>query len=296
MRGKILAVLFLASATLLAAAADGVQPPPAPPAPTPVKPSITFPVAPTPPPPAPPAPSPAPAPSPVLPNAVQVLAADTLYVVASDEPFLFFVEPDDASAPLVKVTRESGPLKIRGKFIDGKDVETRTYAAKYLVIVEAVPGATGRVAMIAFPVGAKDESAAVRQRIDVNQGAKPPPDKIPDPKPVPPDADPKPDPKPTPVVGDLWVVIVEELDDRTVATAKIVNDSAFWLDQAKRGVKMRTYDKDEPAAVNKGYVKAAGKVGLPAVLLLDADGDVVRAKAMPKDVAGMAAIIAEVRP
>lgn len=234
-----------------------------------------------------------PAPQP-LPGAVPLLAGDVLYVIPSDEPFLLFASP----AGLVNVTRETGPLRIRARFLDGTGkVETRTIVAKHIAIVEPVEGAKGRVELIAVPAGTTDEKSAVRQLIDVNHGGQPPPDKeiIPGPKPVPPPV--PPDPKPTPVItGDLWVILVEEVSERTLVTAKIVSDVAFWQRMSAAKVHFRVYDKDEPAAISKGYVKVASTVGLPALLVLDKDGDVVKAVPRPKDTAAIEALLKEVRP
>ncbi len=242
------------------------------------------------------------APPATTPGDVLRLAGDTLYVIPHDEPFLLFdSHPTLATSP-VTITRETGPIKIRGRFLDGSGaVETRTFTAKHLAIVEPVAGATGRAELIAVPTGATDEKAAARQLIDVNHGAQPPPDEkketIPGPKPVPPDVTPEPKPKPV-VTGPLWLVLVEELDDRTPATAKLVNDVAFWQRMKARQVYFRPYDQNEPAAVSKGYVEAATKanVGLPALILLDKDGDVIWVKPRPKDTAAVEALVKEVSP
>lgn len=106
-----------------------------------------------------------------VPGAVPLLTADTLYVIPADESFLLF----DSPRGLVKITRETGPIRIRGKFLDGDGkVETRTYNQKNLAIVEAT-GAKGRVELIAVPAGLNDEAGASRMLLDLNQAPQPPP-------------------------------------------------------------------------------------------------------------------------
>lgn len=293
---------------LLAGLATGAPPIPksdgAPPAPGPFK----FPLIVSP---------PAPAPQPV-PGAALALGADTVYVIPHDDPFLLFASSPNSPAPLVTITRETGPLKIRGKFIDSKGkIETRTFPQKFLAVVEAVPGANGRAELIAVPAGIVDEAKAERQAVDVGagQGPQPPPDDgkkqvAPDPKPQPPPVpvDPKPDPKPNPA-GPLWLVIVYENDAGSLDTAKVINDAAYWNKQRAAGNQFRPFDQNEPSAVKLGYVKAAtqdrtdtnGKVirkapGLPALIIVDADGDVIRAVPCPKNTAGIDSIVKEVNP
>lgn len=282
MRVPLLALLVLSAASLHAAAAE--------PAPS-VKSPFKFPAARTP-----------SAPPVNAPGDALRLAGDTLYVIPHDEPFLLFDSHPTLTTSPVTITRETGPLKIRGRFLDGNGaVETRTFTAKHLAIVEPVAGATGRAELIAVPQGVTSEKDAVRQLIDVNHGAQPPPKddekKIDPPKPVPPDVSPEPKPKPV-VSGPLWLILVEELDERTPATAKLVNDTAFWTRLKAKQINFRPYDQDEPAAKAKGYVEAAAKanVGLPALILMDKDGDVVWVKPRPKDTAAVEALLREVSP
>jgi len=83
------------------------------------------------------------------------------------------------------VTKEQGPLKIRGLFVGNKIVSTRTYAKKNVFIVERV--APGDVELLLVPAGKVE-------RRTVGDGGEP----SPPPKPKP-DPEPKPDPKPDPV-------------------------------------------------------------------------------------------------
>lgn len=154
-------LLYAATAALLAAAAFAADPIPKSDGTVPKKASFVFPqVTPKTDPPAPPP----------APGAMPLLAADTLYVVPSDEPFLLF----DSPRGIVSITRESGPVKIRGKFLDGSGkIETRTYNAKHIAIVEGV--GKGRVELISVPQGIADEGGAARMLVDVNQAPQPPP-------------------------------------------------------------------------------------------------------------------------
>lgn len=144
-----------------------------------------------------PAPAPAPKPNPGEPQAIPTLTAETLYVIDSDTPFLVFASPPE----LVTLTKEAGPLRIRGKFIDsppGSKVETRNFAGKQVVTIEA--NGVGRVEIIVIPAGATEEKSAIRKLIDVNNGAQPPPGPNP-PGPTPPG----PTPGPTTSFHVIWV-------------------------------------------------------------------------------------------
>ncbi len=280
MRVPLLAILVLSAASLHAAAAE-----PAPSVKTPFK----FPAARTPS--APPA---------TTPGEVPVLSADMVHVVPWDDSFLLLASPRDK----VKVTRTAGPVKVYGKFLDtpGEPAKLREFTAKHIAIVEPIPEQAGRVELIAVPGGAADESGVERQLIDLGKGPQPPPDDgkketIPGPKPVPPDVSPEPKPKPI-TTGPLYLILVEELDERTPATAKLVNDVAFWQRMKAKQVFFRPYDQDDPGAKAKGYVEAATKAGvsLPALILLDKDGDVIWVKPRPKDTAAVEALVREVSP
>ena len=113
-----------------------------------------------------------------MPSSTDVtIAADTWYVVEADVEMLAFASPGGA----VKVSRETGPIKLRGKFADGKGVETREFKSKYLLLVDAVKD--GRDELIIVPVGAKSETEAKRVFLTVGKMPQPPPDI--DPKPTP---------------------------------------------------------------------------------------------------------------
>lgn len=174
------ACLVLAFVSLLGAADGPIRLPVSPPVPQPL----------------PPAPNPDP---------ISALAADQLYIVDSDTPLIVLASPKG----LVSVSEEAGPLKIRGRFVDGTGkVETKTYRGKHIFTIEAL--GSGRVELLIVPVGAAKEADVIRRVIDVSagEGPIPPPKPKPDPKP-----DPKPvDPAPIPEAG-LRVMIVYESQD-----------------------------------------------------------------------------------
>jgi len=174
--------------------AAALSAPPGPAAEPAKPPAVRLPAAPVAPAPvAPPAPAPAPAGDP------SKLSADQWYVIDSDVPLIVLASP----AGLVKVSEEAGPVKLKGRFVDGAGkVETRTYKGKHVYVVEAV--ASGRVELLVVPVGAASEKEVIRRTVDVDSGKGP----IPPPKPVDPPT-PKP-PEPDPVVGPLRVIFVFE--------------------------------------------------------------------------------------
>lgn len=134
------------------------------------------------------------------------LTEDTLYVIEADEPCLVLASPEG----LVNVSEEAGPIKIRGRFIDGTGKpETRTYAGKSVFTVEAV--ATGKVELLVV-LHAKSPPEVIRKTVQVQMGQapRPPPDPVvPDPVDPP---EPEPEPEPPPVVndGDFRVLLLRK--------------------------------------------------------------------------------------
>jgi hypothetical protein len=165
--------LFLAGAVALSTPAE--PPPP-----------IKLPVAPAVPAIMPPAPAP-----------VTALSPDTLYVIECQTDCILRAHP----AGLVRVVKESGPLRVRAKFADGAGkVETRSFIGKSIFLVEAV--GTGRVEIDVIPLGLKSETEIVTATVDVDSGHGP----IPPPTPK---VDPKVDPAPAPATG-LRVLFIRE--------------------------------------------------------------------------------------
>lgn len=245
--------------------------------------AITFPEPPS------PGPDPKPTPDPKPVPSATTLGAESLYVVQSDAPFLLFASPSG----LVSVTREAGPLRVRGKFIDGGGrVETRTLTGKHIAIIEAT--GTGKVELIAVAVGSADEKEATRRAIEVDsgKGPQPPPDVIPEPKPKPPVVDPEPKPKPAPK-GPYFFVTVSETSARTPAESKVLNDVAYWQSLRKSGHDFRHYDKDDSTAEAGGYTKVYSALG-SCLVIVTADGTLVRKVPLPKTVADITALLKEI--
>lgn len=156
------------------------------------RPSIRFPqstvVVPTPPP---------------TPTDVSKLTLETLYVIESDAPCILIASP----AGIVRISTDQGPIKIRGRFIDGSGKpETRTYSAQTIFTVEAV--AKGRVELLVIPGTVTGEADIARRTIDVDAGHAPQP---------PPDIEPEPDepPVPEPITGFRAILLHETTQNHT---------------------------------------------------------------------------------
>lgn len=109
---------------------------------------------------APPAP-----PVPIPPKTPTKLASDQIYVIRAAIECRVVAGTEG----LVKITSETGPLRIRGRFTDGIGVETRTLTEKYLYIVEAA--GTGKTDLIIIPTTGE----VLRRCLDVDNGTPVPP-------------------------------------------------------------------------------------------------------------------------
>jgi hypothetical protein len=236
--GACLGLLLFAS---VAASTDPATPlpqsqPVTPPAPPPGETLPDWPATPVAPQPMPPQPAP---------QAVASLAADELYVVQSDDDVQLLASPPG----VVAVTKESGPLKIRGLFVGNKIVSTRTYQKKNVFVVERVKA--GDVELLLVPAG-KVERRTVGDDSDPIPPPKPKPgdvelllvpagkverrvvgddEPIPPPKPKP---EPEPDPKPKPDGALGLIKASREGAAKVVSTGKAAESKA--LATAQRGV------------------------------------------------------------
>jgi hypothetical protein len=133
--------------------------------PAPPAPAIRLPMLPAP-------PQPTPVPSPVT-----KLGAAQWYIIDADAAVTVITSPPG----LVGVGSETGPIKMRGYFVDGKPgvVETRTYAGKNVYCLDAM--GTGKVELIIIPSWAKGEKDIIRTWLDVSTGPPVPPDPPPGP-------------------------------------------------------------------------------------------------------------------
>ena len=137
----------------------------------------------------------------------QVLEYGRFYVVESNEKFFLLASP----STIASVTYEEGPLKLRGIFVDGTgDIETRTYASKFIAIVDAKKEATGVAELIAVPSGVPSEDKILRTLVQIGRGPRPPPVVV---VPDEPEVDPTPTP-PEDVPTGFRVILVYESSDK----------------------------------------------------------------------------------
>lgn len=133
---------------------------------------------------------------PPSPPVITELPEDTLYVITREEKDFYVVQ---GTLGVVNVTIEQGPIKVRGKFVDGNGrTETRVYNEKCVCIVEAIK--KGIVELIALDSGAVDNKDERRAVLNVMGMSPNPP-----PGPTPP---PTPDPIPNPIPGDKNRVLI----------------------------------------------------------------------------------------
>lgn len=181
--------------------------PPAPPLPK--ADAIRFPAFPaTPVPPGPGPVIPIPGPTPVV-----KLTAGQIYVIEADVAAMVTTSPPG----LATVTVDSGPIKIRGQFVEspGKN-QTKVFSGKTVYTIE--PSGVGRVEIIVVPTGAVNEKDIQRTLLDVDDGTKP----IPPPVPPTPPAPPTPPKPPAPIAEKgLRVLIVYDGDKLPNAPASL---------------------------------------------------------------------------
>lgn len=233
-----------------------------------IPPRIVFPVLPT------PDKQPvAPAP-PADPDAVPTLAYGKLYVIQSETAFILLASPRE----LVTITPTPGPIAVRGVFVDGTGrVETRTFQSKYVAFVDAGETASGRVELIAVPVGVADELAISRQLINVNHGPQPPPKPVDPVNPVDP-----PTPAPT---GFRVVFAYESSAALTREQLNILNSTqitAFLNANCAKGADgradWRKWDRDisissrESATIVELWNAAKPKLGTLPQMIVAVDG------------------------
>jgi len=209
-------------------------------------------------------------PVPVSPESPVVLSAATLYVVDADVQLIVLGSP----AGKVKVVEEVGPLRIRGKFVDGnRGYETRTYKGKFVYTVDAVPGQTGPVELIVVPVGVKSGAEVIRRTLTLGDDPMPP-----EPQP-PPKPDPKPDPNPT-EPAKLIVLVIEETAEAAATRGALFTNTDLAKRMTEKGHRWRVVDKDvvgpdgkTPADLVRFMALAAGRT-MPQVFLVDPAGKV----------------------
>lgn len=193
---------------------------------------------------------PAPCPDPLV-QPTPTITPDTIFVVQSNVPLIALQSPSG----LLKITTDTGPLKIRGRFADGDGkIETRNYSAKYLVFVDAEK--QGQTELIIVPHGCTKESDIVRQLLVVSgEGPRPPPGPGPDPKP--------PEPKPPDPVKSFRVIFVKESGSTlppgqtSIPGAKVIREYLNAKVTKENGVPdWREYDRDQNTTNEHSGLKA----------------------------------------
>jgi hypothetical protein len=109
-----------------------------------------------------------------------------------------------------------------------------------------------------------------------------------------PNPTPAPAPFPAPSVANSWLVVVDDTANRTVATGRVLGDLAFWQSLEGIGQHWHVFDKGEAEVTAKGYGAVAAKVGLPALLILGSDGNLLRSVKLPDTTDGVRALVKEV--
>ena len=200
-----------------------------------------------------------------------VLSPDVLYMIDSDIQLVVIGSPGG----LIKVTEEAGPLRVRGKFIDGNGAwETRNYKGKFVYTVDAVAGKYGPCELLVIPVGVKAESEIIRKQIVVAQSqVSPLPPEPPTPNP------PVPDPAPT-TPAKLILLVIEETSDAAATRGALFTDATLAKRMQDKGHRWRVVDKDVVGSDGKTpadllrFMELAKAKKLPQVFLVDEDGKV----------------------
>lgn len=140
--------------------------------------------------------------APIAPSTITELAADAIFVIECDAPCLVLA----SRMGFVSITEEVGPIRMRGRFADGTKIESRTYKAKQIWILEALTA--GEVEILVVPAGVASEAGVIRRTLLVGGVApKPRPNDPIIPKPIDPKPDdPKPEPLPVPLGLDKIVL------------------------------------------------------------------------------------------
>ena len=146
---------------------------------------------------------------------VDKLQSDEWYVVESSVSLIILGSPGE----VVRIEREAGPLRVRGKFCDGTGgVETRTYSSENVYFVNAVE--SGVIELLVIPVGVSAEQDIIRQPLTVTVGPRPPPGPGPQPEP-------EPEPQPEPVKSFRVIFVKESGSTLTPGQTAIPNAKAI---------------------------------------------------------------------
>lgn len=228
-----------------------------------------------------------PSPTPVEPQQVTKLEADLWYVIDSDIPLIALSSPDG----IVTITRESGPLRLRGKFVDGKGVETRSYAGPHIYIVEAAK--KGITELLLVPQGATEDSDVIRRTLTVMGGGPQPPPPDPD------DPDPPTPPGPTTSFRVIFVKESGQLlspEQTAIPGAKVIRDYLNRKCTAEDGQPgWREFDPqfagdNEPAIMKSLWQAVKPKIQQVPCIVIEINGTVT-VKQFPANVAETMAVL-----
>lgn len=218
-----------------------------------------------------------------MPSPVTTIGERQLYVVDSKVELILITSPNN----VLKVVKDSGPLRIRGEFVEqpGK-VTTRAFDGPFVYIVEAA--GDGQSELLIVPVGVKQESEIARRML-TTRGPRPPPvdPPIPTPQPPQPPQPPEPPVPPAPVVvTGLRVIIAHETSanyPREVLNA--LNSTEIWkyattkcVKSAKGVPEYRKWDidqelhKDESPKLREIWEAAKPKLGTLPKIIISTDG------------------------
>lgn len=205
-----------------------------------------------------PAPVPQPEPNPT-PSVISKLKLNQWYVIESSVPITVLSSPEE----VVSVESSTGPIKVRGEFVDGNGkVEIRTYNQPYVVFVSAIK--SGNTELIIIPEGFKLKEDIVRQKLTVS-GVGPNPPPTPDP------VDPV-DPTPVPV-STFRVIFVKEsgqtlpIGQSAVPGAKSIRDYLATKTTPEGGlVGWREYDPDQLVVNEQPIMKSLWDTVKPKLL------------------------------
>lgn len=90
----------------------------------------------------------------------------------------------------------------------------------------------------------------------------------------------------TPVDAEgAWVLIIEETSERSPVVARLTGDQEYWQSLESRGLHWRFYDVDSENAAS--YRDKAKEVGLPALIIVDKDGNPIHARPAPATIPGV---------
>lgn len=219
---------------------------------------------------------------------VTSLSEDTWYVVESNIPLIVLHSPSGH----VSVQPDQGPIKVRGKFVDGTGkTETRTFNSKHLYFINAIKA--GKIELLIVPQGVQEEKDVIRQPLTVMGVAPiPPPEPPPGPGPTPPGPmPPEPDPGPTPgPVTSFHVIFVKEsattlnAEQSSIPAAKVLRDYLNLKTTPEGGLTgWREYDPHQNTANEQPTMKALWTKVKPSLqrfpcMVVEVNGD---AKVMP---------------